>query len=232
MIFRKMLLAFWAVASLSVLFPGALIAQVVPSPYRFIENRQEADLFGGSMSPGTGRFGFGPAPGPTWGARYGVNISGPFGLEGVITHFPSTRDMVDPGRAEGDRVIGEMSSQLVQIDARLRFSLTGNRTWHRLAPFVFTGGGLIFDVSDDNSDEELLLAGDRFSFGTSFVGLLGGGLRWYLSDRFVARGDMSLFLYQLKTPRGYSDPERAFPGVDEKEWVSGPSFTLGIGFRF
>jgi hypothetical protein len=78
----------------------------------------------------------------------------------------------------------------------------------------------------------LLLADDRFKFGTSFVGILGGGLRWFPGERFLIRGDFTLSIWQLKTPRGYSDPERAFRGVDEKEWVGSSSFTVGIGFRF
>jgi len=216
----------------AILFPGALMAQSIPSPYRFLEHRQEPDLFAGYISPGTGRFGFGPGPGPVWGARYGLNLSGPFGLEGVVSHSPSTRDIVDPGRAEGDRVVGEMSSQLVMIEARLRFSLTGDRDWHGLAPFLITGGGFVFDVSNDQSDEPLILTDDRFKFGTSFLGMLGGGIRWFPLDRFFVRADAALVLWRLKTPQGYSDPERAFRGVDEKEWVSGPSYTLGIGYRF
>jgi hypothetical protein len=216
----------------AILSHGPLPAQTIPSPFRFIESRQEGGLFGGYISPGTGRFGFGPGPGPAWGARYGVNVSGPFGLEAVVTHSPTHRDIIDPGRVEGDRVVGEIPSDLVMIDGRLRFSLTGDRTWHLLSPFLAIGGGLVFDAARDNSDDELLLADDRFNLGTSFVGILAGGLRWFPGERFLVRGDFSLTIWQLKTPRGYSDPERAFTGVDEKEWVSGPSFTLGLGFRF
>jgi hypothetical protein len=207
-------------------------AQTIPSPYRFIETRQEAGLFGAYMSPGTGRFGFGPGPGPAWGARYGLNISGPFGLEGIAGHLSTTREIVDPGRVEGDRVVGEMSSHLVMLEARLRFSLTGDRTWHRIAPYAAMGGGVVFDVSQDNSDEGLILPQDEFNFGTSVLGTLGAGVRWFPWDRFFVRGDLSLVLWRLKTPRGYSDPERGFRGVDEKEWVSGPSFSLGLSFRF
>lgn len=215
-----------------ILSHGPVSAQTIPSPYRFIESRQEAGLLGGHVSPGTGRFGFGPGPGPVWGARYGINLSGPFGLEAAVRYSPTKRDMVDPGRVEGDRVVGELSSELVMIDGRLRFSLTGDRTWHGLSPFFAVGGGLVFDVANDESDAEILLADDRFQFGTSFLGILAGGLRWFPWERFLVRGDLSLSIWQLKTPRGYSDPEREFTGVDEKEWVSGSSITLGVGYRF
>jgi len=214
----------------AILSHGPLPAQTIPSPYRFLDSKQEAGVFGGYISPSTGRFGFGPGPAPAWGARYGINFSGPFGLDATVTHSPSQRDIVDPGRVEGDRVVGEVQSHLVMIDGRLRFSLTGDRTWHGFSPFVGVGGGLIFDAANDESDAELILADDRFNFGTSFVGILAGGLRWLPGERLLIRGDFSLSIWQLETPRGYSDPEREFTGVDEKEWVGGPSFALGIGF--
>lgn len=212
--------------------PHKAIAQSIPSHYRFLEARQEAGPFVGTMSPGTGRFGFGPAPGIAVGTRYGVNVSGPFGLEGVVTYLPTERAMIDPGRDEGDQEVGKMASDVIMIDGRLRFSLTGDRAWHNISPFVQTGGGFAFDVSGDNQDQEVLLQDDRFKFGTTFVGILGGGVRWFPGERFLVRADALLFLWQLKTPLGFSDPERGFTGVDEKEWVSGPSFSVGFGFRF
>lgn len=214
------------------LFPDSARSQSIPSSYRFLETRQEVDIFVGQKRPGTGRFGYGPGTGPTLGARYAVNISGPFAIEGVATYQPTERAIIDPGRAEGDFRVGEMPSDVVQLDARLRFTLTGNRTWHGLAPFVLAGGGVAFDAAEGKEDREVLLSDDRFKFKTSFVGILGGGLRWYPGNRFFFRADTHLFLWQLRTPRGFSDPEREFQGVDEKEWVSGPSFSFGFGIRF
>ncbi|MGM0668508.1 MAG: hypothetical protein ACQET1_02260 [Gemmatimonadota bacterium] len=216
----------------ALLAPGAADGQSIPSPYRFLETRQEVDVFLGTMSPGTGRFDLGPQPGTALGARYGINVAGPFGLEGVVTYLPTERSIIDPGRAEGDFKVGEMPSDVVMLDARLRFALTGNRTWHGLAPFVLAGGGVAFDAAGGDEDQEILLADDRFKFGTSFVGMLGGGARWFPGERFFFRADALLFLWQLKTPRGFTDPERAFEGVEEKEWVSGPSFSVGFGIRF
>lgn len=214
------------------LLAGEASGQSIPSPYRFLDARQEVDIFLGTMSPGTGRFDYGPQPGTALGARYGIHISGPFGLEGVVTYLPTDRSIIDPGRAVGDFKVGEMPADVIMLDARLRFSLTGNRSWHGLAPFVLAGGGLAFDGSGAEEDQELLLSDDRFKFGTSFVGILGGGVRWFPGKRFFFRADTHLFLWQLKTPRGFSDPERAFEGVEEKEWVSGPSLSLGFGIRF
>lgn len=229
----RMSRTFLAILGLGALLtPHRALAQTISSPYRFLEARQEAGPFIGTMSPGTGRFGFGPAPGIAIGGRYGVNLGGPFGLEGVVTYLPTERAMIDPGRNEGDMDVGDTASDVVMIDGRLRFSLTGDRAWHDLAPFVLAGGGFAFDVSGDNLDQETLLPDDRVEFGTSFVGILGGGIRWFPGDRFLVRADGILFIWQLKTPIGFSDPERGFEGVDEKEWVSGPSFSLGLGIRF
>ena len=75
---------------------------------RFLETRQEVSVFAGSMSPGTGRFGYGPQSGTSFGARYGITLGGPFGLEGAVTFLPTDRAIIDPGRAEGDFKVGEM----------------------------------------------------------------------------------------------------------------------------
>jgi hypothetical protein len=224
------LVALLALISLSA--PAKVRAQSISSPYQFLETKQEAGLFLTQQDIGTGRFGFGPGPGVAMGAKYGVDIAGPLGLEGVVTYLPTTRDIIDAGRDEGDQVIGDMASDILTLDARLRFSLTGDRSWHALSPFLMAGGGFAFDVSGDESDREVLLPDDVFDFGTSFVGLLGGGIRWFPAHRFLVRGDFTLTIWQLETPLGFSDPERGFVGVDEKEWVSGTSFSLGFGIRF
>jgi hypothetical protein len=212
--------------------PKNAMAQSIPSHYQFLETRQEAGIFSGSMSPGTGRFGYGPASGIAVGGWYGLGISGPIGLEGAVTYLPTERAIIDPGRDEGDQNIGSMASDLVMIDARLRFSLTGDRSWRKLAPFIQAGGGFAFDVSGDNQDQEVLLQADRFKFGTSFVGILGGGVRWFPGEHLFFRADAMMFLWQLETPVGFSAPARGFRGVEETEWVSGSSFSAGLGFRF
>lgn len=221
-----------------LLVPLALVsarparAQNVPSPYEFIEQRQEAGLFGGSARAVPGRFGFGPDQGMVYGARYAIDLSGPFGIEGVFSYVPTTRTVVDPRRAEESREIGEADVQLLLVDARLRFTLTGNRTWHSLAPFLFAGAGLGYDVAGTSEIDEELAASDRFDFGFALLGTLGGGIRWMASERFLVRGDAQLALWQLDTPEGYLDPELGFEAPPQSEWLNNAFFTLGLAYRF
>ena len=224
---------FIALSGVLALWPTTpLTSQVIPSPYEFIEKRQEAGTFVAYLSPGTGRFGFGPKPGIALGGRYGLRLGGPMGLEGVLTYLPTSRDLIDPGRVEGDRVVGDVPSHVVTADARLRLSLTGDRTWKGLNPYFLVGGGVAFDLAGESSEEEVLLPDDRFEFTAAFEGVFGAGIRWFATESILLRTDFAVYLWQLTTPEGFRDPARGFVGVAEKEWVSGPSISLGVAYHF
>ena len=209
-----------------------LHAQTIPSPYRFVDTRQEAGLFVGPIQASTGRFGFGPQSAVGFGARYGVDVSGPFGLEAAVTYLPTTRDLIDPRRAEGDRIRGEADVELLMIEARLRFSLTGRRTWNGLSPFVFAGAGGGFDLASGPEAAELLREEDQFDVGFSLLGTLGGGVRWMIGESFLLRGDAQLTLWQLETPDGYEDNSLQLEAVQQVEWANNTAFTLGLAYRF
>jgi hypothetical protein len=225
-----------ALALLLILAVGArapaLRAQTIPSPYRFVDTRQEAGLFVGSAQTGVGRFGFGPKSGMSFGARYGVDVSGPFGLEGAVTYLPTQRDLIDPRRPEGDRIRGEADATLLLVDARLRFSLTGRRTWNGLSPFVFAGAGGAIDLAGDPEGDEQLREEDRFDLGFSLLGSLGGGVRWMVGESLLVRGDAQLTIWQLDTPQGFGDASFGFEAVQQVEWVNNAAFTLGLAYRF
>jgi len=206
--------------------------QTIPSPFRFVETRQEAGLFAGFSTPGTGRFGFGPGSGVLLGARYAIRLSGPLAAEAVLGYLASTRDVIDPRRVEGSRVVGDAGAAIVTLDGRLRFSLTGDRTWHGLNPFLLVGGGVAFDAAGKDASDAILESDDRFEFRTTPTGIFGGGMRWFVSDRLLIRSDLSLGIWRLRTPRGYLDPDRDLTGVGKKEWVSGPTFSLGAAIHY
>ena len=224
--------SFLILASLCFLARADAGAQQVPSPYRFIETSQEAGAFGGWLAPGRGPFDLGPGPAAVTGVRYGLEVSGPISVEGTVGYMPTTRYVSDPGRVEGDRVIGEAETNLLLADVRLKMSLTGRRTWHGLNPFLVAGGGMSVDLSGEQPLDERLLVDDRFEMGTGVLGVAGGGLRWFVTDHVVVRGDALLSLWKIDVPEGWRDPARELGAVPESEWVSGPRLTFGIGYRF
>lgn len=209
-----------------------LEAQEIRSPYRYIEERQSGGVFVGYRVPGTGRFGYGPKASATYGAIYDLEVAGPLGLEVVATVQPTSRDVVDPDLPESSRITGTADAFLTSIEGNLRIALPGRRTWNGLSPHLFGGAGIVFDSKGENGDDGRILEDDRFTFGTSFVTTLGGGVRWLPSDRVSLRVDAGFSLWQLETPPGFADPDRAFEGVEAKEWVSTPSLRAGLSLRF
>lgn len=229
-----------ALQMLSVLSLGAVLSapdpvdgQTIPSPYTFIENRQEVGPFVGYLDASTGRFGYGPSGGLWYGARYGLQLGGsPVSLEGVAGLVDGTRDIIDPNQAEGQRVVGEGDVQLATLEARLRFSATGNRAWHRLSPFLSIGAGVAFDLADTPAANELLEERDVFDFGTSFLGTLGLGTRFFLTDGFALRADGTFSLWRIGTPPGFSEADRNFGSVENREWLRGLAGTITLLYRW
>lgn len=215
-----------------LLAPSPADAQNVPSPYRFVEPGQEANGFVGAFQGDRGRFGFGPGTGLLYGLRYSVQLTDALGLEALGTYIDATRDVVNPALDEGDRVMGEAPADLLFVDARLRWALTGRRTWNRIMPYVFTGGSIGFGMSGITELDRELEAADRFEFGTELGASLGGGFRIHLGDRWAVRADGSLLLYRIDVPEGYRDPEREFEAVPESEWTNNTGWTFGLSYLF
>jgi len=228
---RKLLLGLVAL-SLPAFAAAPAQGQSIPSPYRFVDTKKEAGLFIGTSSVAKGRFGFGPAGGLNMGARWGIELSGPLGFEAAAGVIRGTRDIVNPAKVVDDLKIGEADQSVATADVRLRFTLTGDRTWHRLAPFFLAGGGVAFGLGGDSPLDENLAKDDRFHFGTSFFGTLGSGVRLVLGERLALRGDALFSLWKIKTPPGFGSAARGFTAVEESEWTSGRHFALSVIYRY
>jgi hypothetical protein len=223
----------FVLAASALIAPRQVTAQRIPSPFAFIEERQEFGPYVGYLSGSTGRFGYGPSGGLMVGGRYAVDLSGPLALEAVAGVVSGTRDIVNPARPEGDRVIGEADVLLTTIDARLRLSATGARTWHGLVPFLSFGGGIVFDTQDPTLIEQTVLEPDEvFELGTKFFGTVGPGIKWHVNRRIAVRTDFGFSLWKIDTPDGWGDPQYGFPSVATDEWVSGLSLTASVLFRW
>lgn len=214
-------------------------AQTIPSPYRPIERGQETSVFWGAMFLANGSLDLGPKSGSLMGARYSVEASGPLFIEGLASYLPTTRDIVDPRRAVGDRIIGETDVALLMADARLNFSLTGRRTWNRLSPHLFVGGGIAVDLAGQGEFADVLLPEDVYDFGTGFTATAGTGWRIALTAQLMLHAEAGLTLWKLNTPSGFDDPEKRPQTADmepepvvQSEWVRGYGLTLSAGWRF
>lgn len=234
-------LALTSIATLGIR-PTDLSAQSIPSPYRFVETSQEAGVFTSTLTPDTGMFGFGPRGGRILGSHYQIRVGGPFGVQGNLGYLPTTRDVIDPRREEGDRKIGEADVTMATVDVRLQFTLTGPRTWYGFAPHLFAAGGAAFDFAPEQEIDTVLDEDDRFTFGPSFLGSFGGGIKWFLFERIAIRAEGMATYWKVNTPRGFLRTDRELvpppegsdePGVpSESFWSLGKGWSVGIAYRF
>ncbi len=239
MIPARTLLAAALVAGSGLGASGPVSGQTIPSSYRFIEKAQETSIFWGAIALSQGSLDLGPKSGSFMGARYSVEASGPLFIQGLLTWLPTRRDVIDPRRVPGDRKIGETDVQLLMADVRLDFSLTGRRTWNRITPHLFVGGGIAMDLAGQGEFAEVLLPEDLFEFGTAFTTTSGAGFRMALSSRLMLHGEAGLTLWKLNTPDGFDDPAKRIEDaagetepVVQSEWARGYGLSLSLGWRF
>jgi hypothetical protein len=211
---------------------GSVAGQRIDSPYRFVDTKQSAGLFGGYIFASEGSIGLGPESGPVFGGRYGIRLSGPFTIEADIGYFPSTRAVLDtvPGEVTFT-TIGEADLTLLLARGALRFNLTGPRTWHSMQPFVVFGGGVVIDLSSEAAVEDNLPQDARFDFGTSFAGELGAGVELFFSRRLALRLDGRNVLWQLEAPIAFLLGDRALT-VPDQEWAQNFYLSAGLSIQF
>jgi len=216
-------------------------AQRVSSPYRFVDAKQDLGPFVGWMWTGRGSADLGPKSGLLYGLRYSIRLSDPLGIGVVGAYFPTERDVIDPSTESPDpAVVGSEDVDLLLIAGRLRLNITGARTWHNLAPYVYLGLGLVVDLSGDagctlNSTRPdcQLFPREQFDFGNSFMGQFGLGTAWLPSSRLGVRLAVHDNIWRLDTPDGFFDPEvQLDPVPPESDWTNNVQLTLALTFWF
>jgi hypothetical protein len=217
----------------SLLAPRAALGQTVPSPYAFIETRHEVSVFAGMATDDRGTLQLGPGGGAMLGARYGFELTGPFAVEGGITLLASDREVYDPSVPTPDpELLGVADVRIALFDARARLNLTGPRTWHGLAPFLFGGVGAAVELSGESDLDAELDPNMVFEFGSTFVGSFGGGVRWLVGERVGVRLDGGLEFWRISHPLDFRLREESEEAVPASEWSQWIGLTVGATYRF
>ncbi|HUF70368.1 MAG TPA: outer membrane beta-barrel protein [Longimicrobiales bacterium] len=209
-------------------------AQNIDSPYRFVDTNQAGGVYAGYLFSGLGALGLGPDKGLVVGVRYDLNVgSGPFALEADVGYFSSLRAVYDTVPGDTTRaIVGDSDFSTLMLSAGIRFNLTGPRTWRGLQPYALFGAGFALDLASPSAVDEALPNNVRVDFGTSFMGMLGGGAEIFLGDRYSLRIDARNILWKLETPEAFlikADQALLLPA---DEWTQNFGLTAGLAIRF
>jgi hypothetical protein len=241
---RKMQAALLLIVLASLAVPGKTSAQVIKSPYDFLDRKKDIGIFIGYMFADRGAAGLGANDGPLAGIQFTLRVTDPLNIGVYGAYFPSKREVIDPrAEDEAERIIGETDVDVVMLAGRLQLHLTGSRKWHNIVPIVYGGLGIVFDVSPSFSCLPGVIEGrdpncqltprDRFSFGTSFLGQIGIAFSWVPRQRLGLRFTADNSIWRLTTPDGYYDETSTITPVPSfKDWTNNIQLTLGTYFWF
>ncbi len=213
-------------------------AQTVTSPYRFIERKHDITAFASHVGTDRGSADLGPESGFLYGLRYTLRISSPLRVSGLVSYFPTRREVVDPTPEEGADKLGKQDLDLLLVAGQAQLYLTGSRSWHNLVPHLFGGLGLAFDltgttacVPESTLPDCSLAPSERYDFGNRFMLQVGLGLAWLPSDRIGLRLSVQDNLWRIGAPVGFLAPA-VEPIAPETEWTNNLEASLGLSLWF
>jgi hypothetical protein len=216
----------------AVLSSGALAQVGYPpseSPYRDANLTSRMGLFAGYYRAAKDPAGVFPQSGPLIGARLDVHVGGPGDIAFRITHIPTKRNIIDPTRAAGERLVEVKDVPLTFADVGLSFNLTGAKSWHNLMPIVHGSVGIVTDFG--KTDVGGFAHGSTFSIG------YGIGMRYVPpKGRLGVRADAGSHLYSLQYPLSYytvgGDGTAVLATtVDRSSWRNNWTLSAGLWYQ-
>jgi hypothetical protein len=206
------------------------------SPYRDIRRGHTITALGGHAGGSGGQFGIGPHDGTVFGGRYDIRTSRALQLGVGVMHGEFERLIVDPFVQLDRRTSGPVQQQVTFTELDIQLNLTGNKTWHRLAPFVGAGAGVAFagGTPADTSG---------FKFGRKFYFAPHAGVRVFVARRVHLRAEARTAFWKVSYPFTFQQEPPLQPGTAENpnaviaggstnEWTTNTWLQLGLGFGF
>ncbi|MGE5749092.1 MAG: hypothetical protein ACM31F_03980 [Gemmatimonas sp.] len=226
---RALLVLAFALCAAPVAAQGVDVGYPPPkSPFRDLEYKHEATVFGGYYLAAKDPAGVAPRSGVMEGIRYELTIGGPVQFVFRLARVNSERQVIDPLQPVASRDRGVQTWPLYLTDLGFSLNLTGQRSWHGVVPVIYTGVGLASDL--DKIDKE-----GPFNVGTTFAFSFAGGLRIVPGGRFQVRADAGTYIYQFKYPTTYyattSDNTTVLDNKQAKNfWKRNLGLTLGASY--
>ncbi len=223
-----------ALALLAVL-PAQAFGQVghdpATSPYRTLRYGQFVGAYTGWFGGSGGSAGVAPHSGQLAGLRYDFLANGTLSLGFAASMAWLDRIILDPNYPIEHAVRDTVPQRTTMGEAIIQFNLTGGKTWHRLAPYVSAGFGLVLGarVPQDTSG---------FRFRVQGAIIPGIGTRIYLSERLFLRLEARSTFWQVKYPESYRLPpttDLTKPPVlasPAKEWLANGWYGIGLSYAF
>jgi opacity protein-like surface antigen len=219
----------------ALLLPASLLGQVGHdpnrSPYRTLRYGQFVGASVGYFNGSGGQIGLAPHDGMTVGLRYEFLSAGTITFGVGASYGRLDRFIVEPTKPIETALTGPIPQSMSMVEAILQFNLTGGKTWHRIAPFISGGFGLVLAGSSPRDTTD-------FKFRTKLAVTPGIGARIFLSDRMFLRLEARSTFWQISYPADFrvapsSDPSKppVIPGSG-KEWVTNSWYSVGLSYAF
>lgn len=196
------------------------------SPYRDMRSKFLFSVTGGNSWGSGGKVAAGPADGPILGTRLDVHLGGPGSAQIGVNWASLNRMLIDPSADESSRSTGPVRQSIFMFDVGLILTLSGQKTWHGLAPYF--GGSLGIAMAGPVPGDTL----STFEFGTKFITGPQIGLRWHPVSRLFLRIEGRYMFWKLSYPDEFfeGDPPVLDPLVNrETDWTHNPMLLVSLG---
>jgi hypothetical protein len=196
------------------------------SPYRDIPKKMTLTALGGYMGGTGGRLGLGPHDGPVYGGRFGLALSGPIEFSFAVQYGDLIGARVYRDLDGNLAVSGTLPSPVWLFETDIQYTITGAKTWNRLAPYI--GGGIGYAWRSDSPSGP-----DAYDFGGRFYFAPFAGTRIYVNPRSFIRAEIRGAFWRLAYPPPYYDEITGFlQSYAINNYLSNVWYQVGVGYSF
>jgi len=197
------------------------------SPFRDIRKGSALSFGLGWFAGDAGTLEIGPTGGPTATGRFELSLGGPTMVTIGASVARLERTVLDPFPDTLPPRSGPFDTEILMFDLGLQLRLTGQKSYHRVAPYLGAAMGLAFDLSGPSDP-------GGYTFGTKFTIAPGGGIRVYPGRHLSLTADFRLLFWRLNYPLGYQAGATPLldPGASTTDWTTHPWTTVGVAWTF